>query len=289
MAEDDTRYAVSIKSTTLENRVPNEAPIVSKELLNVHARISKNLAWIEAAKYVGATLSCESRSKSWLPSLLRIPLCQHLRRIWITLPCSVRSRMYDALVWMGFRLYGTPASMTTYRLPFGLYFRRGSTMLAEKYRAEAHTLRLIEQSTCIPAPRAIDAFHTSRCSYLLMTRVPGRPIGEMLNSMTDEQVEQAVVDLKCYINQLRQIPNNSASGFLTCNAMGSGILDWRIPDSQREQSRFKTESDFNTYLTRCFNDDVGKRAAVSHNIPHAIVFTHGDLNPRNILALRMER
>lgn len=30
--------------------------------------------------------------------------------------------------------------------------------------------------------------------------------------------------------------------------------------------------------------DTRRHAAESHAIPHAIVFTHGDLNPRNILA-----
>ncbi|EEP76340.1 predicted protein [Uncinocarpus reesii 1704] len=173
--------------------------------------------------------------------------------------------------------------MTVYKLPFGLYLRRGSPGLFEKYKVEAHTLRMVEQFTSIPAPRVIDVLSTPRFSYLLLTRVPGRPIGPMISVMTDEQLEQVVVDLKRYVAELRKMPKNVGE-LQICNSQGGGVLDWRIPDSQREELRFETEKHFNKYLTDPFWDEIRSRAAVSHNIPHDIVFTHGDLNPRNILA-----
>jgi aminoglycoside phosphotransferase len=218
-----------------------------------------------------------------LSSSLASGLFRLLGRIWVALPRFIRASVYDGLLWAGFRRYGPSLSMTVYKLPFGLYLRRGSPVLAAKYQVEAHTLRMVEQFTHVPAPRAIDMFYTPRFSYLLMTCVPGRPIGQMLDTMTDEQMKQAVIDLKEYVSQIRKIPNTTAE-FKICNFQGGGILDWRIPDSQREQLRFKTEADFNKYLTDPFWDDIRKRAAVSHNIQHEIVFTHGDLNPRNILA-----
>lgn len=64
---------------------------------------------------------------------------------------------------------------------------------------------------------------------------------------------------------------------------GVVFLDWRIPDSQREELRLKTEADFNKYLTDLFWEQIRRDAAKSHDIRHDIVFTHGDLNPRNIL------
>lgn len=71
--------------------------------------------------------------------------------------------------------------MTVYRLLFGLYLRGGSPKLGPKHEAEAHTLRMVEDLTHIPALRAVDILYTLRFSYLLMTRVPGRPIGAMFN------------------------------------------------------------------------------------------------------------
>lgn len=207
------------------------------------------------------------------------------RRIWAVVPRFVRTFVYDTLVWIGLRRYGPSLSMTVYKLPFGLYLRRGSRSLSSRYLAEAHTLDIVERMTQIPAPRAIDATESSRFSYLLMTCVPGKPIGTMLTTMTDEQTKQVVNDLKGYISELRKIPNRTNSGYQICNSKGGGFLDWRIPDSQREELRFKTEADFNKYLTDPLYAEIKVHAAKSHNTPHDIVFTHGDLNPRNILAV----
>lgn len=196
--------------------------------------------------------------------------------MWRALPQFVRVSVYDSLLWAGKRLYRQPLSMTVHKLPFGLYLRRGSPTLAAKLQAETHTLRMVEQFTCVPAPRAIDNLDSSRFSYLLMTQVPGRPIGRMLHSMTDEQVKQVVTDLKEYVSELRRIPRK-AGELRICNSNGGGILDWRIPDSQREELHFKSEADFNKYLTDPFWDGIRKRAAASHDVEHDIVFTHGDL------------
>ncbi|KXG47225.1 Aminoglycoside phosphotransferase [Penicillium griseofulvum] len=101
--------------------------------------------------------------------------------------------------------------------------------------------------------------------------------------MTDKEVENAVSDLKRYVAELRAIPNK-VSKFHICDSEGGGILDWRIPDSQSEVLRFHSETEFHNYLTRVMTDDTPKKNVKSHGIPHKIVFTHGDLNPRNILA-----
>ncbi|KAJ5413185.1 hypothetical protein N7465_005490 [Penicillium sp. CMV-2018d] len=199
------------------------------------------------------------------------------------MPYFIRATAYEKLLSAGSYLYGRSLSPRVQRLPFGLYLRKGQPQEADQYRVEAHTLGMVEKFTKIPAPRAIDVLETPDASYLLMTEVPGRPIGQLLNTMTDEQVENAVTDLKRYVAELRAIPNE-ASKFQICNSEGGGILDWRIPDSQSEKLRFHTETDFHNYLTAMMTDDTRRQAANSHAIPHAVVFTHGDLNPRNILA-----
>lgn len=93
----------------------------------------------------------------------------------------------------------------------------------------------------------------------------------------------SLVDLKRFVSQLRTIPNNTGE-FRICNSKGGGILDCRIPASQHEDLRFKTEADFNKYFTDPLRKDIAPTVAKSHSIPHEIYFTHGDLNMRNILA-----
>ncbi|KAJ5860709.1 uncharacterized protein N7529_008019 [Penicillium soppii] len=61
-----------------------------------------------------------------------------------------------------------------------------------------------------PAPRAIDVLETPDASYLLMTQVPGRPIGQLFNTMKGKQVKNAVTGLKRHSAELRAIPNEAS-------------------------------------------------------------------------------
>ncbi|EEH04116.1 conserved hypothetical protein [Histoplasma capsulatum G186AR] len=274
--------SLSTDTMVLENRTPQLTPILDEELFGFHARFSKVLAWMDAKEHMNTSPGAIGAKKS-CTSVLVTPFLRIFRPMWIMLPSFIRAFVYDKLHWVGFRMYGRSLSMTVQKLPFGLYLRRGSPVLTPKYHVEAHTLRLVEQFTRIPAPRPVDVLGTPRFSYLLMTCVPGRPIGPMIDTMTDEELKQVVLDLKEYVSQLRNIPRPTTD-FQICNSEGGGLLDWRIPDSQREELRFKTEADFNNYLTDPFCEEIRQRAARSHDICHEIVFTHGDLNPRNILA-----
>lgn len=118
-----------------------------------------------------------------------------------------------------------------------------------------------------------------------MTGLPGEGIGVMFATMTDRQVEAIVQDLKGYVTQLRRIPRELDSDFPICNALGGNILDWHIPDSKREELRFRREDEFNAYLAYDLplDQDMFAQIARSHSIKYDMVFTHADLNMRNIL------
>lgn len=290
--------ALSASSILLEDRTTNRTPIPRKDLLDIHAQFAKSLAWMEAQRYMEEgrelpsefqTLRLKSIASNRLLgrqrgrfSLPVEPLGRALRRIWLTVPRCVRAMVYEKLHLTGSYLYGRSLSPRVQRLPFGLYLRKGTPRMAAQYRAEAHTLGIVEKFTRIPAPKSIDVLETPNTCYLLMTLVPGRPIGQLLNTMTDEQVDGVVADLKRYVAELRAI-SNQISKFQICNSAGGGVLDWRIPESRSEELRFQTEADFHSYLTSTMTEDTRRQAAKSHAIPHEIVFTHGDLYPRNIL------
>lgn len=107
----------------------------------------------------------------------------------------------------------------------------------------------------------------------------------MIPIMTDQQLSPVARDLEQYIAELRQIPNDTTSGFQICNTLGGGILDWRIGDSQRKELKFQSETLFNKYLVDDppLGEDAQKLVSRSHSVKHDIVFTHADLNMRNIL------
>jgi aminoglycoside phosphotransferase len=59
----------------------------------------------------------------------------------------------------------------------------------------------------------------------------------------------------------------------------------RIGDSQRKELKFRDETEFNQYLTHDLplDKDMREQISKSYGVKHEIVFTHADLNMRNIL------
>ncbi|KAJ6147592.1 hypothetical protein N7497_009574 [Penicillium chrysogenum] len=281
-ARREMAIALSGEMMRLEDKTTKQIPIPHKDSFEIHALFSNALAWMQVRTHITQQRDRPITQNFRFPLLPKV-LFSTFRRLWTALPCFVRAATYEKLLSIGTYFYGPSLSPTVQRLPWGLYLRKAPAHWATQCRAEAHALDMVEKFTQIPAPRPIDVLETPDASYLLMTRVPGLPIGHLLHAMTDEQMENVVFDLKRYIAQMRAIPNQ-VSKFQICNSAGGGILDWRIPDSQSGNLRFQTEADFHNFLTREMTDDTRRCAAKSHALSHAIVFTHGDLNPRNILA-----
>lgn len=206
-------------------------------------------------------------------------------KIWLQTPVFLRACTYSCLTSLSRRFYESTGSDQIHRLPFNLYLRKAYEDWAPKHQAEFQALRMVQQYTHIPAPRGIDVIQYRGSSYLLMTGVPGRGIGQMLHTMTDKQLDLVAQDLRDYTTELRQIPNNTGSEFLTCNTLGGGILDWRIGDSQRKELKFRSVNDFNKFLIDDLPIDKKgwKLIDKAHSAKHDTVFTHADLNLRNIL------
>ncbi|KAG9376751.1 hypothetical protein A1F94_012351 [Pyrenophora tritici-repentis] len=91
--------------------------------------------------------------------------------------------------------------------------------------------------------------------------------------MTDEQLQAVARNLKQYIAKLRQIPNKTGSEFQICNAIGGGILDWRIRNSASRKLGFRDEVEFNEFLTYelPLDEDGRKLVSKSHGVKHEIV------------------
>jgi aminoglycoside phosphotransferase (APT) family kinase protein len=181
-------------------------------------------------------------------------------------------------------MYGRSLSDRVQRIPFGMYLRIGGRQWAGKHRAEFEALRLVNKHTRIPAPEPVDVLLHAGSSFLVMTRVPGQPIGQLLSTMTDEQVNNTVSTLCEYVAELQMIPNHTKSGAQICNSLGEGIQDWRIGASENQELKFDTEREFHRFLVHDLPTDAVEKAAKAHQIEHKVVFTHADLNPRNILA-----
>ncbi|KAF2831066.1 hypothetical protein CC86DRAFT_430713 [Ophiobolus disseminans] len=285
-------YVERPQFVTWENKASSPVSLPHAHLSDVHHRFADAMAWLDVVEYMKqkrSTLSTdEVRNK--LSSDKKLPakktwISRHILNLWTLLPAAIRAFTYKRLASIACRFDGHTGSDRTFRLPFNLYLRMAGSDWAPKYEAESQALQLVEKHTTIPARRALDVIKHSSSPFLLMTGLPGTPVRLMLPTMTDKQVVALIRDLKVYVAELRHIPNKTGSGFEICNPLGGGILDWRIANSQREELRFRDEAEFNQFLTHDLplTEDMLTQSSKAHSIRHDIVFTHADLNMRNIL------
>jgi aminoglycoside phosphotransferase (APT) family kinase protein len=216
------------------------------------------------------------------------PLSGHLAgallRVWTMFPTEVRVLAYELLRKAGERLYGKPNDYSTVqRLPFGLYLKYQGE--PEGFRNEFNALRTVRRHTTIPVPRPLDLVtkkgdrndpFSSPESYLLIARLPGIPLSRCQHVLSDPEYEEIATQLRDYVTQLRSIRNEANPDMSICNTLGEAIRDPRI-HSGDPIGPFPDEAAFSQHLR--FSDEPSRRG-------HKVLFTHADLNPRNILVDR---
>jgi hypothetical protein len=222
-------------------------------------------------RFLNKTLSPPTR---YLQSLISIT-GRAFVSTWRVLPRVVRKTAYDALRKLGAFIYGVKDPMLVQRLPFGLYLKyRGD---ADMVRNEFNALRRVRQETSIPVPEALDVIPEGDNSYLLITRVPGVPLWLCQELFSDTDCDEIVTQLQDYVSQLRALPNTVNAEMPICNTLGEACRDHRIRSAD-PMGPFPDEASFSQCLR--FSDEPSRRG-------HRIVFTHADLNPRNILVDRV--
>ncbi|KAG6215510.1 hypothetical protein E4U26_008478 [Claviceps purpurea] len=104
------------------------------------------------------------------------------------------------------------------------------------------------------------------------------------DTLSRDEVTTLVGDLRKYLSELRAIPKEVSPKYAITNALGKACYDGRlVTGSDYDEARgdlfgpFVDEDDFNDTL-RCI-----PLPDVVHSSGHEIVFTHGDLNMRNIM------
>lgn len=283
---------------------------VDARFVGSHARFCKGLQLVNIAKCAAPELLSSAILSDDKPQQPQPPLSpvwrtpnsmsvmsrlftKPLEIIWSILPTSIRIAAYEVLRRIGRRWYGVDDENTTVqRLPFGLYLKYQGDIFA--YRNEFNALKMVEHHTSISAPRALDVvtkfiqdadeedpfnFGPVAASYLLITRVPGIPLASAHEAISDVNLHDVCQQLQEYISQVRNIPNKTqAEGSIICNTLGQAIRDPRIRGGD-PIGPFASEAAFNQELRN--PDDASRRG-------HEIVFTHADLNPRNILVRRVK-
>jgi aminoglycoside phosphotransferase len=159
---------------------------------------------------------------------------------------------------------------------------------------EAATLAFIASKTSIPVPRAHCAFVRKNRAIIVMDRIQGVSLAEALPALSDVDRKAIFEQLRSMFQELRSLPPPPGVGIESC--VGGSLRDSRIPRSWPRFGPFKTVQEFHLWLRHGLwpedhperKDDQDWReikdmAAKQDGPWPPPVFTHGDLNPSNIL------
>ncbi|KAL1725270.1 kinase-like domain-containing protein [Schizophyllum commune] len=149
---------------------------------------------------------------------------------------------------------------------------------------EAATLRFIKENTAIPVPSVLAHFSWWSVDYLIMTRASGVPLDWVWSKLSDSQRQEIVAQLADVVTQMRALPPPDDNRI--CSVTGGPIRDSRAYTGP-ECGPFSDEAHFNLQLRngRPIEDFAQRFPALPsmHRRRHSIVFTHGDIAPRNIM------
>ncbi|KAK5994329.1 hypothetical protein PT974_04802 [Cladobotryum mycophilum] len=290
--EQETAFEVDGRFPLLGDHSRSGIATIDARFVGTHARFSKSIRLIQIAKTIAPEVLSQNssisnelvkRRLSLKPQVLseRPPssisfLSETFLTLWLLLPRKIRIVGYETLRKIGQRRYGLP-DVAVQRLPFGLYLKYQGD--AESHQNEFNALATVYRETSLPVPKPLDVLVGDQVtgdpftSYLLMTRLPGLPLSSCHNLLSDHDFEHIANQMKDYMAQLRNIRNKVNTAIAICNTLGEACKDARIA-GEKPVVPFVDEAAFNQVVR--FSDDPARRG-------HKIVFTHADLNLRNIL------
>lgn len=198
-----------------------------------------------------------------------------LLAVWLKFPDMIRLQAYKLLRAVGPYLYDESCAFGVQRLPFGMYLKYGPENHLQRHARELNALRLVRSRTSIPVPRPIDLILSPTSSFLVTSRIERDMAGLSIDECSDQEMSVMAQDLRKYIAELHAIEMPANSSHYIASASGGTCLDYRI-DSM-PVGPFHDEKEFSESLR------LGILPDLVHRDDHKIVFTHCDLNLRNIL------
>ena len=145
---------------------------------------------------------------------------------------------------------------------------------------EADNIKFIRERTNIPVPEIKATFAENGITYIVMSKVPGKSLIKVWSYIKHKQKVKVMLDLKKYVEELRNISPEKE------NYIG-GINETSCFDVRRHDrigGPFNSEQEFNNFLlSGILIKNRVKPISEMLKTNHRIVFTHGDLTPRNIM------
>lgn len=272
---DKGKIVRSLEVVSVSTKDPQGLPLPSAFLFSIHARFCNSLRWVQVQDQMQRGWPGNAFWHSCKTTFRKIMSCTipMFRRLWLYFPRRTRALTYRLLLQVGNKMYERTLDWVQ-RVPFGLYIKHGPGKFVPK--GEGPALRLVEQNAKVVAPRLIDLLTTESKTYLVMTRIPGIPLQEAIQSFSYAERSQLAADIRGCVSQFWQIPNPNDAAI--CSADGGPTFDYRLEDPA---GPFESEEAFNKHVI--FRKSL-RSAIPDHR--HKIFFSHADFSPTNILVER---
>ncbi len=163
--------------------------------------------------------------------------------------------------------------------------------------AEGQNMLMIKKTTSVSVPYIYALFkdHVSNQNYIIMERIAGVTLDRVWASLNQTQKEAVSAKIKASLDELRKIPSPGEYCSLDKRPLLDSIF-WTgdSAESLGLEGPFETEAGLNNALIRKYLSSNGlpegkaefyKRAFPSVLCEHPPVFTHGDLQRKNIMVL----
>lgn len=143
-------------------------------------------------------------------------------------------------------------------------------------------MNYVAENTTIPIPRVyeVDRDDNGNAVKIHMDYMAGETLEDAWATMTDDQKRGVAEDLRDYVIQLRALKGD----YIGAAGRGEAIVGNYV---FHEGGPFDTEADFNEFLFSWISPKAPHTLRYhvknAFRTDHEIVFTHGDLAPRNIM------
>lgn len=156
--------------------------------------------------------------------------------------------------------------------------------------AEAVCL-LRDQAPSVSVPAVYNAYRIGDVSYIVMEYIPGPTVGECWNTLSVEEKNSVISQLQRHIASWRAI-RGKYFGSVGGGACGDSIFKHSYTGDQIGYGPFASRREFNEGVVQALRNS--RPNPSQYNLPlekeirdfqgpEMMVFTHGDLGPRNVI------